>query len=58
MSLYAGGLLLQDGTTSKHNIEFALEGYHRAVADIIAEDSEILPQGRMVFYRYQISVYL
>ena len=28
-------------TTSKHNIEFALEGYHRAVADIIAEDSEI-----------------
>jgi tRNA A-37 threonylcarbamoyl transferase component Bud32/predicted nucleotidyltransferase len=43
MSLYAGAAYsyYKTYTTSKHNIEFALEGYHRAVADIIAEDSEI-----------------
>jgi tRNA A-37 threonylcarbamoyl transferase component Bud32/predicted nucleotidyltransferase len=28
-------------TTSKYNIAFALEGYHRALADIIAEDKEL-----------------
>ena len=43
MSLYASAAYsyYKTYTTSKHNIEFALEGYHRAVADIIAEDSEI-----------------
>jgi len=28
-------------TTSNRNIEFALEGYHKAIADIIAENTEI-----------------
>jgi tRNA A-37 threonylcarbamoyl transferase component Bud32/predicted nucleotidyltransferase len=43
MSLYASAAYsyYKTYTTSKRNIEFALEGYHRAVADIIAEDSEI-----------------
>jgi tRNA A-37 threonylcarbamoyl transferase component Bud32 len=43
MSLYASAAYsyYKTYTTSERNIEFALEGYHRAVADIIAEDSEI-----------------
>ena len=43
MSLYAGAAYsyYKTYTTSKRNIELALEGYHRAVADIIAEDDEI-----------------
>lgn len=43
MSLYASAAYsyYKTYTTSKHNIEFALEGYHKAVADIIAEDDEI-----------------
>ena len=43
MSLYASAAYsyYKTYTTSKRNIEFALEGYHRAVADILAEDSEI-----------------
>jgi tRNA A-37 threonylcarbamoyl transferase component Bud32 len=45
MSLYASAAYsyYKTYTTSKRkrNIDFALEGYHRAVADIIAEDSEI-----------------
>ena len=43
MSLYASAAYsyYKTYTTSKRNIEFALEGYHKAVADIIAEDDEI-----------------
>jgi tRNA A-37 threonylcarbamoyl transferase component Bud32/predicted nucleotidyltransferase len=43
MSLYASAAYsyYKTYTTSKRNIEFALEGYHKAVADIIAEDDQI-----------------
>ena len=43
MSLYASAAYsyYKTYTTSKRNIEFALEGYHKAVADIIAEDDKI-----------------
>jgi tRNA A-37 threonylcarbamoyl transferase component Bud32/predicted nucleotidyltransferase len=43
MSLYASAAYSYSKTytTSKRNIEFALDGYHRAVEDIIAEDGEI-----------------
>jgi tRNA A-37 threonylcarbamoyl transferase component Bud32/predicted nucleotidyltransferase len=43
MSLYASAAYsyYKTYTTSKRNIESALEGYHKAVADIIAEDDEI-----------------
>ncbi len=43
MSLYANAAYsyYKTYTTSKRNIEFALEGYHRAIADIVAQDSEI-----------------
>jgi tRNA A-37 threonylcarbamoyl transferase component Bud32/predicted nucleotidyltransferase len=43
MSLYASAAYsyYKTYTTSKRNIEFALEGYHRAIADIIAQDSKI-----------------
>jgi tRNA A-37 threonylcarbamoyl transferase component Bud32/predicted nucleotidyltransferase len=43
MSLYASAAYsyYKTYTTSKRNLEFALEGYHRAVEDIIADDGEI-----------------
>jgi len=43
MSLYASAAYsyYKTYTTSKRNLEFALDGYHRAVEDIIAEDGEI-----------------
>src|ERR671917_1965949 len=43
MSLYASAAYsyYKTYTTSKRNIEFSLEGYHRAIADIIGQDSEI-----------------
>jgi tRNA A-37 threonylcarbamoyl transferase component Bud32/predicted nucleotidyltransferase len=43
MSLYASAAYsyYKTYTTSKRNIEFALDGYHKAVEDIIAEDGEI-----------------
>src|ERR687898_2950995 len=43
MSLYASAAYsyYKTYTTSKRNIEFALEGYHRAKADIVAQHSEI-----------------
>jgi tRNA A-37 threonylcarbamoyl transferase component Bud32/predicted nucleotidyltransferase len=43
MSLYASAAYsyYKTYTTSKRNIEFALEGYHRAIADIVAQHSEI-----------------
>jgi tRNA A-37 threonylcarbamoyl transferase component Bud32/predicted nucleotidyltransferase len=43
MSLYASAAYsyYKTYTTSKRNIEFALEGYHKAVADIIAEEDEV-----------------
>jgi tRNA A-37 threonylcarbamoyl transferase component Bud32/predicted nucleotidyltransferase len=43
MSLYASAAYsyYKTYTTSKRNIEFALDGYHRAVEDIIAQDGEI-----------------
>ncbi|MDQ3998874.1 MAG: nucleotidyltransferase domain-containing protein [Thermoproteota archaeon] len=43
MSLYANAAYsyCKTYTTSKHNIKFALEGYHRAIADIVAQDNEI-----------------
>jgi tRNA A-37 threonylcarbamoyl transferase component Bud32/predicted nucleotidyltransferase len=43
MSLYANATYsyYKTYTTSKRNLEFALEGYHRAIADIIGQDSEI-----------------
>ena len=43
MSLYASAAYsyYKTYTTSKRNIEFALEGYHRAIADIVAQYSEI-----------------
>ena len=43
MSLYASAAYsyYKTYTTSNRNIELALEGYHKAVADIIAEDDEI-----------------
>ena len=43
MSLYANAAYsyYKTYTTSKRNLEFALEGYHRAIADIIGQDSEI-----------------
>jgi tRNA A-37 threonylcarbamoyl transferase component Bud32/predicted nucleotidyltransferase len=46
MSLYAGATYsyYKTYTTSKRNIEFALDGYYRAVEDIIAEDGEIFAE--------------
>jgi tRNA A-37 threonylcarbamoyl transferase component Bud32/predicted nucleotidyltransferase len=43
MSLYANAAYsyYKTYTCSKRNIEFALEGYHKAVADIISENDEI-----------------
>ncbi|MFL6482621.1 MAG: nucleotidyltransferase domain-containing protein [Nitrososphaera sp.] len=43
MSLYANAAYsyYKTYTTSQRNIEFALEGYHKAVADIISENDEI-----------------
>lgn len=43
MSLYASAAYsyYKTYTTSKRNKEFALDGYHKAVEDIIAEDGEI-----------------
>ncbi|HEX6253031.1 MAG TPA: nucleotidyltransferase domain-containing protein [Nitrososphaera sp.] len=43
MSLYASAAYsyYKTYTTSKRNMEFALEGYHRAIADIVAQNSEI-----------------
>lgn len=43
MSLYANAAYsyYKTYTTSKRNLEFALEGYQRAIADIIGQDSEI-----------------
>ena len=43
MSLYANAAYsyYKTYTTSKRNLEFALDGYHRAVEDIIADDGEI-----------------
>jgi tRNA A-37 threonylcarbamoyl transferase component Bud32/predicted nucleotidyltransferase len=43
MSLYASAAYsyYKTYTTSKRNIEFALEGYHRAIADIAAQHGEI-----------------
>jgi tRNA A-37 threonylcarbamoyl transferase component Bud32/predicted nucleotidyltransferase len=43
MSLYASAAYsyYKTYTTSKSNIEFALEGYNRAITDLIAENSDI-----------------
>src|ERR687893_1085217 len=43
MSLYTSAAYsyYKTYTTSKRNLEFALDGYHRAVEDIIAEEGEI-----------------
>ena len=43
MSLYASAAYsyYKTYTTSKRNLEFALEGYRRAIADIVAQDSKI-----------------
>ena len=43
MSLYANAAYsyYKTYTTSKRNTEFALEGYHRAITDIIGQDSEL-----------------
>ncbi|HJU33605.1 MAG TPA: nucleotidyltransferase domain-containing protein [Nitrososphaera sp.] len=43
MSLYASAAYsyYKTYTTSKRNIEFAVDGYHRALANIIAENSDI-----------------
>jgi tRNA A-37 threonylcarbamoyl transferase component Bud32/predicted nucleotidyltransferase len=43
MSLYASAAYsyYKTYTTSKHNIEFALEGYNRAMADIVAQHGDI-----------------
>ncbi len=43
ISLYASAAYsyYKTYTTSKHNIEFALEGYNKAIADIVAQHSDI-----------------
>jgi Kae1-associated kinase Bud32 len=43
MSLYASAAYsyYKTYTTSKRNLEFALEGYRRAISDIVAQDSKI-----------------
>ena len=43
MSLYASATYsyYKTYTTSKRNLEFALEGYRRAISDIVAQDSKI-----------------
>jgi tRNA A-37 threonylcarbamoyl transferase component Bud32/predicted nucleotidyltransferase len=43
MSLYPGATFsyYKTYTADKRNLEFALEGYRRALADIVAEDSEL-----------------
>ncbi len=44
MSLYPGAAYsyYSTYTVDKHNLEFALEGYRRALADIVAEDRKLL----------------
>lgn len=43
MSIYPGAAYsyYKTYTTSKHNIDFALEAYHEVLSDIIAEDKEV-----------------